>query len=328
MDQFSVVILTNPNLSELNLASEVCWNSYVPLVVVQSYGFLGQCRLQLREHDMIETKPDPEQIHLRLNNPFESLLQFCESIDFSNQSPEEFAHTPFMAILHHQGKLWSAKHDGNLPKSRAEKKEFKEIIKLAGTPKEFYEDGTSKAAYLRDNYKEAMQNVNKFFEPLELPQNVVELFSTENLTNLSVGNPKIADFKVLLIALKEYIEGPGDGVNWPLSGVVPDLTATSDHFMELQQIYQKKAEQDRLTFKGIVSRLLLQMNRGSNDISDDVIQAFCRNIMNLHYLTSKSAIHEHHLSPKTDFAQSFLQEESYWDDPVQVVCCNINSLPK
>jgi NEDD8-activating enzyme E1 regulatory subunit len=314
-----VVILTNPSLASMHLVSSVCWGSFVPLVVVKSYGFLGECRLQLREHDMIETKPDPEQLHLRMNAPFDSLVQFCDAVDFSDQSPEAFAHTPYIAILRHQAKLWAAQHDGKTPTTRAEMKEFKAILKTVGTPVEHFEDGTKKHSYLRDNYKEAQLNAGRFFEPVELPPLLVELFAMENLTTIG-SDSKINDFKVLLIALKEYIAGPGEGVHWPLSGVVPDMTATSDMFMALQQLYQQKAEEDRLVFKDIVTRLLLQMNRESGDISDEVIQIFCRNILNLRYLSSECSIVDRHLSPKTDFARNFLSEETYWDDPVQVKC--------
>ena len=66
---FSVVILTNASMADTHLVSTVCWDSFVPLVVVKSYGFLGECRLQLREHDMIETKPDPELLHGVFGNP-------------------------------------------------------------------------------------------------------------------------------------------------------------------------------------------------------------------------------------------------------------------
>ena len=319
IDKFSVVILANPSLEDMHLTSTVCWSHSVPLIIIKSYGFLGECRVQLREHDMIETKPDPEQLHLRMNAPFESLQQFCDAIDFSNQTPADFSHTPYIAILLHQAQLWAAKHDGKNPKTRAEMKEFKEILKTVGTPEEFFEDGTKKQSYLRDNYKEAMLHAGRFFEPAELPPALVELFAMDHLLTINSGsNSKIDDFKVLLIALKEYIEGPGEGVHWPLSGVLPDMTATSDMFMTLQQLYQQKAEEDRLAFKGIVIRLLQRLNRSGDDISDEVIQIFCRNILNLRYLSSECSIRDRHLSPVSDFARNFLCEETYWEDPIQV----------
>jgi amyloid beta precursor protein binding protein 1 len=317
IEKFSVIILANPSLAEAHLLSSVCWDAYVPLVVVKSYGFIGECRLQLRQHDMIETKPDPEQIYLRMNAPFESLQKFYDGIDFSNQSPEEFAHTPYMAILHHQAQQWADCHGGKKPTGRAEIKEFKELLKTVGSPVEYYEDGTKKQTYLRDNYKEAQLNVGRFFEPVEVPPVLQELFSQQELMTIS-GNSKINDFKVLLNALKEYIEGPGEGVHWPLSGVVPDLTATSDMYMTLQQIYQKKAEDDRLSFKKIVSRLLLQCDRAADEISDEVIQIFCRNILNLRFLSAQCSIRDRDVSPNREFARSFLSEETYWDDPIQV----------
>lgn len=276
---------------------------------------------------MIETKPDPEQPHLRMNAPFESLRSYCDSFDFSDQTPEAFAHTPYLAILRHQAKLWAEQHEGKQPKTRAEMKEFKAILKTVGTPVEYFDDGSKKQSYLRENYKEAMLHAGHFFEPVELPPILVELFAQEHLLTISGGdsdcgsggNPKMNDFKVLLIALKEYIEGPGEGVHWPLSGVVPDMTSTSSSFMALQQLYQHKAEEDRLAFKDIVTRLLRDMNRPSDVISDELIQIFCRNILNLQYLSSQCSIRDRHLSPVPEFARNFLNEETYWDDPIQVL---------
>lgn len=317
VEKFSVVILTNPSLSDIKLASEVCWNLYVPLVIVQSYGFLGQCRLQLREHDIVESKPDPEQIYLRLNAPFESLRHFYDQFDFSKQSPKEFAHAPYMAILNHQLEMWACRNEGRKPTTRAEKKEFKDIIKAAGAPTEYHEDGSAKISFLRENYKEAMQNVSRFLEPVVLPENLVDLFENESLMTMNASNPKINNFKVLLVALKEYIDGVGEGVHCPLSGVLPDMTATSDVFMNLQKIYQDKAEQDRNVFRDFVLRVLLRLNRPIDDISDEEIQIFCRNILNLRYLSSECSIHERMASPRASFAGTVLSEETYWDDPSQ-----------
>jgi amyloid beta precursor protein binding protein 1 len=99
---------------------------------------------------------------------------------------------------------------------------------------------------------------------------------------------------------------------------VPDLTATSDSYLALQQLYQKKAEQDRLAFRDIVTRQLLQLGRAGDAISDESIQIFCRNILNLRYLSADCSMRERHLSPKREFAKQFLSEETYWDDPIQV----------
>lgn len=321
IEKFAVVIVTNPSLANMHLISSLCWDACVPLVVVKSYGFLGECRLQLREHDMMETKPDPEYLYLRMNAPFASLQQFCDSIDFSKQTPEEFAHTPFIAILRHEAAVWAAQHEGKPPQSRAEMKEFKAHLKTVGTPDEFYEDGTKKQSYLRDNYKEAQLNAGHFFESVKCPLSLVELFATDRLMRIddtTSSTSKIDDFKVLLIALREYIEGPGEGIHWPLSGVVPDMTATSDMFMALQHLYKQKADEDRSAFKNILTSVLLRLKRASDSIPDEAIVTFCRNILNLRYLSSECSIRDRHQTPKADFARSFLNEETYWDDPTQV----------
>lgn len=316
LKNFSLVILANPSLPHQNLASAACWRASVPLVIVKSYGFIGECLLQLKEHAIVESKPDPEILYLRLNDPFDSLLHFYNSFHFSNQTPHEFSHTPYVVILHHYLQQWAAQHDGKKPKSESEKKEFKALLKNVGTPVETSEDGSVKPSYLRENYEEAIKNLNRFLEPVRLPSHLVELFGDESLLNVNTTS-RFSDFKVLLVALKLYIEGPGGGVHWPLSGVVPDMTASSDVFMALQQLFLARAEQDRRAFADIVERVLVQANRGAEEISDEVIQIFCRNVMNLRFFSQQHPVQERYSNPKKELVEEFLSCDTYWDDPLQ-----------
>ncbi len=42
----------------------------------------------------------------------------------------------------------------------------------------------------------------------------------------------------------------------PLVGTIPDMTATTDVYVALQQIYQSEAVKDRIRFKEILVKLL------------------------------------------------------------------------
>ncbi len=54
--------------------STICWNSCIPLLIVRSYGFAAYCRIQIREHDIMEAKTDAEITDLRIDEPFKELL--------------------------------------------------------------------------------------------------------------------------------------------------------------------------------------------------------------------------------------------------------------
>jgi amyloid beta precursor protein binding protein 1 len=49
------------------------------LVVVRSHGFLGSLRLQLKDHEVVETKPDTTHWDLRIDSPWPKLQELVAS---------------------------------------------------------------------------------------------------------------------------------------------------------------------------------------------------------------------------------------------------------
>ncbi len=58
----------------------------------------------------------------------------------------------------------------------------------------------------------------------------------------------------LVRALALFLEGSGGEI--PLSGQIPDLTCTTELYVQLQQVYQHKASEDLRVFKDILGGLL------------------------------------------------------------------------
>jgi amyloid beta precursor protein binding protein 1 len=54
-----------------------------------------------------------------------SLHRFAKSIDISDKDPVVHKHTPYIVILVRLAEKWADSHDGNLPSTRQEKREFK-----------------------------------------------------------------------------------------------------------------------------------------------------------------------------------------------------------
>ena len=76
--QFSLIIAANmAEASMLELAS-ICTDNNLPLMLVRSYGLLGSCRLQLNQHEIVESKPDSDPYDLRISNPFQELESYCQ----------------------------------------------------------------------------------------------------------------------------------------------------------------------------------------------------------------------------------------------------------
>nr|XP_029120897.1 NEDD8-activating enzyme E1 regulatory subunit AXR1 isoform X2 [Elaeis guineensis] len=123
--QFTLVIATQLLENSLLKLDKICRQANVILVVARSYGLTGLVRISLKEHNVIESKPDHFLDDLRLHNPWPELKQFAKTIDLSVTDPVVHKHTPYIVILVRLAEKWADAHDGCLPSTRQEKKEFK-----------------------------------------------------------------------------------------------------------------------------------------------------------------------------------------------------------
>jgi hypothetical protein len=118
-----------------------------------------------------------------------------------------------------------SQHEGNLPKTVAQKKEFKALI-------DSWRDQSRPIEEM--NYTEAIANAHRAFAPAAIPDNLQEIFASPFMTE-----PLQADsstFQILLHCLKQFIERHGQGILCPLKGSIPDMTSTSEHYVNLQQV--------------------------------------------------------------------------------------------
>jgi amyloid beta precursor protein binding protein 1 len=96
LDKFSLVIASNlPSVSFLPLSNRI----NVPLILAQSYGLLGYVRIQAPEHEVVESRPDPMPLDLRIANPFPALLDYCNAVDLQALSSLQLGNLPFIVIL-------------------------------------------------------------------------------------------------------------------------------------------------------------------------------------------------------------------------------------
>jgi NEDD8-activating enzyme E1 regulatory subunit len=51
--------------------------------------------------------------------------RFAKSIDINDKDPVVHKHTPYIVVLVRLAEKWADAHDGNMPSTRQEKKEFK-----------------------------------------------------------------------------------------------------------------------------------------------------------------------------------------------------------
>jgi NEDD8-activating enzyme E1 regulatory subunit len=85
------------------------------------------------------------------------------------------------------------------------------------------------------NYTEAIANAHRAFAPVSIPDNIQEIFSSPFMNESLQADS--SSFRILLHCLQLFIESHGNGVLCPLKGSIPDMTSTSEHYVNLQQVY-------------------------------------------------------------------------------------------
>ena len=277
---FAVIIASEMIEVELLELAKVLWQQSIPLLVVRSYGFLGYLRLACAEHCVVESHPDNAHHDLRIDVPFAGLRQYVDSIDLEALDSTTHSHVPFIVLLMKSAQTWRDAHNGELPKSYAEKKQFKEMLRQGirindkGKPME------------EENFDEAIKSVNTALVPTSIPSSLATLFNSSSCTNLT---PQSANFWFLVSALKEFVATEGNGL-LPVRGSIPDMTASSKMFIDLQKVYQLQASLDAEAVKNFLDRLPI---KPVSDITMADVKHFCKNAAFLRVIHCKSLAEEY-----------------------------------
>jgi len=80
-DAFTLVIAAQLPAKALQTLAALLWARGTPLVAARSYGLLGTVRVQLAEHEALESHPEGHKIDLRVNQGFPALDAFVAGLD-------------------------------------------------------------------------------------------------------------------------------------------------------------------------------------------------------------------------------------------------------
>lgn len=265
---FELVIATQMEESLLVKLDGVCRDYGVKLLAARSYGLIGFLQASLPEHRVIESKPDNAVEDLRFHRPWQELQQFADSIDLQNADDITHKHVPYAILLIKAAQQWQQQHS-KLPSSSAQRTEFKGIIKswqrqIDGIPLE------------EENFSEALNNVSKVWAPPGASSEVRSILEDE-ATSVS---PESDDFWVLAAALKRFVDNEGKGC-LPVQGALPDMTATTALYLNLQRIYREQADRDVAAVTAHVHAILSSINRTPKSIPAGSIKTFCKHVRNL-----------------------------------------------
>jgi amyloid beta precursor protein binding protein 1 len=254
----------------LEKVSVACHDAKIPLVVVHSYGLIGIVRLQTPPLALLDPKPTHSPPDLRLVNAFPLLVKLAESIDWSNLEDHQHGHMPYPLILYQVSKEWKQTHDGNLPKSFAEKQEFKAAIKAKS--RDFDKEL---------NFQEAVSN-----DYLAYIERTVDCL--DDLAGVDASST----LGVLLKALQKFVDNHHRP---PLNGSIPDMTASTDIYVQLQNIYRDQAAEDLEEMKAYIT----SSSTPFIDIADEDLTSFCANVFAIGRLETRT-LEEDYNSPPGD----------------------------
>ena len=330
LSHFNLVVASNLPEAHLLQLSEACWLRNIPLIVVRGYGLLGYVRVQVKQHDVIESKPDgqtaPVVWDLRLTNPFAELAEFCQKVDFRQLDWMTHLHVPYVVILTNLVAEWKASHEGQLPKTKEEKEAFVESIKALtnnAVPADYAakmereaaegETTTPWSKVDKENFQEAIKESYRAFQLTKLPGEVEDLIEQDSS---STGTSVASDTTLLLRALNVFIQQSPTG-SVPLSGQIPDMFSNTDLFIALQLVYQQKAAADKALFTTLLADQAAAAGRG--EVAQETIDLFCKNIYNLRRICTRSVAQEYAEPERDNLLMAFADaSESATPEPAQV----------
>jgi NEDD8-activating enzyme E1 regulatory subunit len=264
-----LVVASDLDPTVLTSLSTACADMKTPLLVVHSYGLIGIVRLQTPPLALLDPKPTNSPPDLRLVQTFPKFVQLYETINWETLESHQHGHIPFPFILYKLQQEFRAKNGGNLPKTFAEKQDFRAMIKAAS------------------------RDFNQELNFQEADQYAYLAYTERSLDWLdSVAHDLDAESKLglLVAALQKFL---ANRQRPPLNGSIPDMTASTDIYVQLQTVYREQAAEDWQEMRSYLSPT----------VSDDDLSAFCSNIFAIARLQTRTLREEFQDSPSGELLE-------------------------
>lgn len=292
LDDYNYIIASNMDTKTVSKLAQICWEKNKTLIVCRCYGMIGYIRTIVKTHEVVEGKLDNLQDDLRLCQPWDSLVKYCENINFEKMNFKDHCHTPWIIILLKFLEKFQKEFNKKYPETDEEKMEFenwikqeeknainkrqKEIESMEEVPQEYL-------ASNEENFQEALNNIFFAWTPHEIDDEIKSILSNSKSINLTKDS---SDFWFLVNGLKKFIENEGQGC-LPLNGKIPDMQSDTERYIQLQNLYRKKSKEDLKILKKYVNQELKKYSR-ENTITDYDFNEFCINIQQIRYFEFKS----------------------------------------
>ncbi|KAL1939295.1 hypothetical protein VTO73DRAFT_10098 [Trametes versicolor] len=269
---FSIVIAHNLDKPTLEELSALLWSNPEgpPLVTVRSAGFLAEFHIQYHEHCVSQSHSENAP-SLRITRPFPALLEWARGLDLGAMDQTDHGHIPFVVILVRQVDEWRKSHGGELPKTMAEKKEFKKGILALKVKSD------------EENFDEAEAQAWRVWSEPAIPSDIQALFSLSALQSTST-QPRHATFHALLQTLSEFTKDPAGSGTLPLSANLPDMKSDTESYVRLQNLYRQWADVEKGKFKALFEASHPDAAAGADP---EEVDSFVKNSHHLRVLRGK-----------------------------------------
>lgn len=285
----------------LHRLSSICWKHQIVLMAVHSYGLIGIVRLQTPPLPIMDPKPRDTVPDLRLVRPFPALAALHQSMvgDYATLENHQHSHIPYPLVLLKISDEWKQQEhrtmdDGNgnndgttrgMPGTYEEKQAFALAVRMASRN---YDTELNFQEAVRNAYTAYTERSIDRLHLTALSRDVAVATASANVAgknscSCSHAAVRCQHLHRLLQALEEFLQRH-DGQP-PVHGSIPDMTASTDWYVQLQTVYRDQAALDVQEMKQL---LLLQTNNEDIIIDGDTIATFCQNVHSIDLLQTGS----------------------------------------
>ena len=295
---FTVVVASRVEMKTLAKLDEACRARDVALVALDTLGLVGTVRLSKTEHRVLEAKPEETDFDLRVNAPWPALIDFAKRFaaggggDAFRNDAHARAHIPWAVtlvnVVEELGMRGAPAAAWNAERRAAAKAAIKAAFR---SPAPSGDDAETEAtlaalgdAVLPENATEALAAARHCWKaPGAVPPALAETLSDPRLDALDADAPS---FWFLLAGLRAFLRGEGGGEPgaaapetrappvMPLEGSIPDMTCTTEWYVELQRLYRDKADADAVLLHA--RRFLRAAGKPEEAVTREEARFFCR----------------------------------------------------
>lgn len=251
---FDLVIFGSRKKDVIRYVNKIwCSSTDLPIMIWSFFiGFYGYTMVISNElHCVFESHPQYFLHDLRLDKPWDSLIQYTNSVNWKKP-----IHIPYPALL-------IEVRNRLILNNRSINRQF-----IQDELHKFHSELLTSDFSDNPNFVEAEKYAYSLInDSSDIPENLVNALKLLPCNLSSIKNPMNRQFWILMKALVEFIK---NNSSLPLSGVIPDMESSTYNYNYIKRIYLEKGRQDMYKFKKLLT----------GDISDSLVNTFIQNLRN------------------------------------------------